>query len=604
MPRKEKLKVFLAALAVSFMSAGPALAGDATLSWAAPTTYTNGSPLTDLGGYKVYYGTAPGAYTQSVDAGKVTTYKVSNLPNATYFFAVTAYNTAMTESAYSNEVSKSIVNDVTGPVISGVYTATPGPDAVTINWITDEPSTSQVQYGMTTSYGYTTPLNQAMATTHIQSVAGLSPSTLYHYRVVSKDAAGNSTTSPDFTFTTAAAADVTPPVVSNMKVENITASSALVTWTTDEPSTTLVEFGTGGSYSASTALNSQLETVHSAEIAGLKSFTTYSYRVVSADKAGNSATSSGSTFTTSNVPPAVSSFAASPSSGTAPLQVQFTASVTDSDGTITGYEWDFDGDGVYEYSSVSPSAANTYQTAGTYSARVRAKDNGGAYVVSDPEVVTVSTSANKPPIIVSILGTVTQSGSTSSVTFNVSASDPNGVIVKFEWDFDGNGTIDATTTTAPALYSYTAPGSYTPVVKVTDNQGATATAMTTVEVTDAAVNPGTPVSGPSGVSSGGGCFIATAAYGSYLEPEVMVLRSFRDNVLLTNPMGASFVDLYYRVSPPVADFIARHETLRVVSRVALTPIVYGFKYPVLAGSLAMMFTGIAVVRRVNRKRKL
>jgi hypothetical protein len=188
------------------------------------------------------------------------------------------------------------------------------------------------------------------------------------------------------------------------------------------------------------------------------------------------------------------------------------------------------------------------------------------------------------------------------VTFNVSASDPNGVIVKFEWDFDGNGTVDATTTTAPALYSYTAPGSYSPVVKVTDNQGATATAMTTVEVTDAAVNP--PVSGPSGVSSGGGCFIATAAYGSYLEPEVMVLRSFRDNFLLTNPLGASFVDLYYRVSPPVADFIARHETLRAVSRVALTPIVYGFKYPVLAGALAMMFTGLAVVRKVNRKRHL
>ena len=603
MPRKENLKVFLAALAMSVMSAGPALAGDATLSWAAPATYTNGTPLTDLAGYKVHYGTAPGAYSQSADVGKVTSYKIANLTNATYFFAVTAYNTSQVESAYSNEVSKSVVNDVNGPVISGVYTGKTGADTVTVNWMTDEPSTTQIQYGMTTAYGYTTQIDTALATNHIQSIAGLSPSTLYHYRVLSKDSAGNTSTSPDFSFTTAAPADTTPPAVANIQVVDITASSALVKWTTDEPSTTQVEFGSGGNYSASTALDTLLETVHSAEITGLKSFTGYSFRVVSTDNAGNTAVSAGSTFTTSNLAPSVSSFSASPASGTAPLQVQFTASMTDSDGTITGYEWDFDGDGVYEYSSVSSSAIHTYQLAGTYNARVRAKDNGGAYAVSDPESITVSTAANNPPIIVSILGTVSQNGSTSSVTFNVSASDPNGVIVKFEWDFDGNGTVDAVTTSSPALYSYTAPGEYNPVVRVTDNQGATATAATTVDVPTASVNPGASVGESSVAGAGGGCFIATAAYGSYLEPEVMVLRSFRDTVLLGNPIGASFVDLYYRLSPPVADFIARHETLKVAARYALTPIIYGLKYPVLAGSFAMLFTGIAVFSRVNRKRK-
>jgi len=597
----EKIKVLLAALAISVASAAPALAGDATLSWAAPKTYTNGAPLTDLAGYKVYYGTASGAYTKVVDAGKVTTYKVANLPNSTYFFAVTAYNTAMTESSYSNEVSKSIVDDVNGPEISGVYTSGAASDSVTINWITDEPSTSQVQYGMTTAYGYTTPLDGALSTNHIQSVPGLSPATLYHYRVVSKDAAGNTSSSPDYTFTTSPAADKTAPVLSNVQAVSITSSSATVTWTTDEPSTTQVEYGTGGSYSVSSPLKSSLETVHSVEIQGLNSYTEYSFRAVSADAAGNTATSPGSSFRTSNVAPAVSSFTASPASGTAPLQVQLTASVTDSDGSITGYEWDFDGDGVYDESTASSSVMHTYSTAGTYSARVRAKDNGGAYAVSSPEAVTVSTAANKPPIIVSILGTVSQSGSNTSVTFNVSASDPNGVIVKFEWDFDGNGTVDAVTTSAPALYSYSSPGTYSPVVTVTDNHGARATATTTVEVPSAGVNPGTPAS-PGVSGSGGGCFIATAAYGSYLEPEVMVLRSFRDNVLLQNPLGASFVDLYYRVSPPVADFIARHETLRVASRIALTPIVYGLKYPVLAGSFALAVFSLGAAGRANRKR--
>lgn len=78
--------------------------------------------------------------------------------------------------------------------------------------------------------------------------------------------------------------------------------------------------------------------------------------------------------------------------------------------------------------------------------------------------------------------------------------------------------------------------------------------------------------GESG-GGGGGCFIATAAFGSFMEPHVVLLRQFRDRYLLTNHAGRSFVDFYYRYSPPVADLIAKYDTLRMITRLGLMPLI-------------------------------
>jgi len=80
----------------------------ATLTWDPPTTNTDGTSLTDLAGYKVYYGTTSGNYTASTDVGNVTTYTVSDLPPQVYYFAITAYDTVGNESDYSNEAYKTI----------------------------------------------------------------------------------------------------------------------------------------------------------------------------------------------------------------------------------------------------------------------------------------------------------------------------------------------------------------------------------------------------------------------------------------------------------------------------------------------------------------
>ena len=68
-----------------------------------------------------------------------------------------------------------------------------------------------------------------------------------------------------------------------------------------------------------------------------------------------------------------------------------------------------------------------------------------------------------------------------------------------------------------------------------------------------------------------GCFIATAAYGTPMVEEIQVLREFRDEYLLTDPLGQALVDTYYRVSPPVAEFITEHPGLKPVVRAGLTP---------------------------------
>lgn len=84
--------------------------GAATLSWNPPVENQDGSPLTNLAGYRVYYGTSPGNYgtTIQIDNPGVSSYVVENLAPNTYYFASTAFNTDGLESTFSNEVSKTV----------------------------------------------------------------------------------------------------------------------------------------------------------------------------------------------------------------------------------------------------------------------------------------------------------------------------------------------------------------------------------------------------------------------------------------------------------------------------------------------------------------
>jgi hypothetical protein len=96
--------------AASGSSLPPATSNAVTLNWAPPTENTDGTPLTNLAGYDIHYGTASGNYTQSVSVSNsgIATYVVDNLTPGTYYFSVSAVNADGTESPPSPEVSATV----------------------------------------------------------------------------------------------------------------------------------------------------------------------------------------------------------------------------------------------------------------------------------------------------------------------------------------------------------------------------------------------------------------------------------------------------------------------------------------------------------------
>jgi PKD repeat protein len=167
--------------------------------------------------------------------------------------------------------------------------------------------------------------------------------------------------------------------------------------------------------------------------------------------------------------------------------VTFDASASkDPDGQIAKYEWDLDGNGSYETTSMQPTTTRKYTSDATIDVRLRVTDQGGA---SDVTVRTLNVIGNQFPVA-SFTATPNPVIQGLPASFNASASsDPDGTIAKYEWDLDGNGSYETNTgKTATTSHTYSTPGTVPVGLRVTDNGGKTATATIPVSVSIAGVS--------------------------------------------------------------------------------------------------------------------
>ncbi len=245
------------------------------------------------------YGKTPGyGNLTTLDSTLVTSHSqtISGLdPNTSYHYqviSVTGNGTQYVAGDFTFLTSPNIVQGmVSGVNVSGITES-----SAIINWTTNTPASSQVQYGTTANAGTWTGLDPALVVSHSVMISQLTSNTTYHFSVWSIDAAGRYGVSSDAIFTTLPSS--AGSALNAIAVPFLASTSATITWSTDTPSSSQVDYGISFLLGSTTVQDPTLTTIHSITLGGLTPNTTYVYRVQSMDVTGGVLTSTELSFTT------------------------------------------------------------------------------------------------------------------------------------------------------------------------------------------------------------------------------------------------------------------------------------------------------------------
>ena len=340
-----------------------------------------------------------------------------------------------------------------------------------------------------------------------------------------------------------------------------------------------------------------------------------------------------------NLPSASAS--ADPQAGAAPLEVMFSGTGSDPDGGAVSFAWDFDnGDSstqqsptyVYpadseprsyvvqlvvtddEETSTVAQVAITVTDQPVEMSQLVPEDTGGLVTIDDPDspldgmqvsipagaisediVVTIGQVLNPPPPPPLSFGIAVDLGPSGFIfTEPVTVSIPHSeflvheetIVVQF---FDESTGLWSSAGINNVQHF---DGSPVHIVRFDTTHFSTFTAVSVAATS----------SGEGG--GGGGCFIAAAAYGTPMADDIGVLRAVRDDYLLSTPLGMLFVDMYYRVSSPIADVVAQSPALAALIRLLFVPVIVlanlSLTHP-LAFALALLsLCAITAYRRFYR----
>jgi hypothetical protein len=280
--------------------------------------------------------------------------------------------------------------------------------------------------------------------------------------------------------------------------------------------------------------------------------------------------------------------------------VAFVSQSADQDGDVLSYTWIRDGATITEWANL-PSVNWVSPPAGTHTVTLVVNDNRGQTASFQSQINITLGPPSPTPIPPSPLPPTPnppsptpaptpaynntpkalftldppQPKANESVQVSSQSTDADNDRLTCTWSLDGQALVQYS---GQSNWKWKAPASGLHILTlvVNDSKGGSDTLSRKIKISGGIGPDGQKPKWKIGPFS---CFIATAAYGSETAHELDLLRAFRDRVLMQSAPGRMFVDIYYRLSPPLAEFIADHEEVRTgVREWMLDPIVYTLKH--------------------------